>query len=116
MRRFDALFTRDHFTNVLKLYNQQRDHITAQPEIKQKSIPRMTGHCIGYNFKCECEAPSSGYLHHCSLHNEPQQQETTLCNDDPKKWEKTANKPWDDKNYRRTPRGRNNEFIQNFQF
>ena len=58
---FNALFTKDHhFTNVLTLYNQQRDHTTAQPVNRQKSTSRMTGHCSGCNFKSECENTSCG--------------------------------------------------------
>ena len=114
---FNALFTKDHhFTNILNLYTQQRDHITAQPENRQKSISRITGHCIGYNFKSECENTSCGYLHHCLLHNEPHQHKTMLCNNNPNKWKRTPNKPWDNKNYRRRPRGRGNKFIPNVQF
>ena len=62
----------------------------------------MTGHRIGYKFKSERENSSCGYLHHCSLYDEPQQHQTMLCNDNPNKWKKTPNKPWD--NRRRRPR------------
>ena len=90
---FNALFTKDHhFTNIFNLYSQQRDHITGQPENTQKSISPITSYCIGYNFKSECENTSCGYLHHCSLHSEPQQHETMLCNDKPNKWKKILNK------------------------
>ena len=109
---FNALFTKDHhFTNIFNLYTQQRDHITGQPENRQKSISRITGHCIGYNFKSECENNACGYLHHCLLHNEPQQHKTMLCNDNPNKWKKFPNKSWD--NRRKKPRGRGNRFVPN---
>ena len=99
---FNALFTKDHhFTDILKVYNQQRDHITAQPENEQKSISRMTGHCIGYNFEFECENASSGLLRQCFLHHEPQQHKTMLCDDDSNEWKKLPNKSWNNEKYRK---------------
>ena len=110
---FNALFTKDHhFTNIFNLHGQQRGHITGQPQNRQKSISRMTGHCSGYNFKSECENTSCGYLHHCSLHNKQQQHKTMLCNDNPNKWKKAPNKRWDNK--KRRPRVRGDRFIPNF--
>ena len=75
----------------------------------------MTGHCIGYKFKSKCENTSCGYLHQCLLHNEPQQHKTMLCKNDSNEWKKLPSKSWNNKNYRKRPRDRDNRFAQNFQ-
>ena len=69
----------------------------------QKSIARLTGHCIGYNFKSECESTSCESLHSCLHHNEPQQHKTMLCIQNPNKWKKFQNKSF---NKARNARGR----------
>ena len=108
---FNALFTRDHhFTDVLNLYKQQRETILSEAVNRQKSISRLTGHCIGYNFKAECENTSCGFLHSCILHNEPQQHKTMKCTDNPCRWKKPPFKPNDNRNNRRRGRNRNNRY------
>ena len=51
---FTALSIKDqHVTNTLNLREQQRDHVTTQPEIRQKCISWIAGHCIVHTFKSE---------------------------------------------------------------
>ena len=105
---FNALFTKDHhFTRILDVYSSRRGEIIAQPENRQRSIARMTGYCIGYNFKSECDNNPCAYLHNCLLHNEPQQHKTMLCTDNISRWRKSTNKSGDNRSNRRRPRNRN---------
>ena len=109
---FNALFTKDHhFTNILNLYSNQRNDITLQPENRQRSISRITGHCIGYNFRSECDNNPCGYWHTCLLHNEPRQHKTMQCTDNNNRWKKSPVKS--DRFNRRRPRNRN-RFPRNY--
>ena len=105
---FNALFTKDpHYTNILDLYKQQRSHILSEPQNRQKSLARITGYCIGYNFKSDCDNQSCAYSHHCLLHNEPQQHKTMNCANNPNKWKRSPQKQYDSsRNNRRRGRGR----------
>ena len=108
---FNTLFTRDqHCTDILNLYKQQRETILSEAVNRQKSISRITGHCIGYNFKSDCDNASCGFLHHCILHNDPQQHKTMLCNDNPNRWKKPPFKPNDNRNNKRRGRNRFNRY------
>ena len=104
---FNALFTKDpHYTNILDLYKEQRTHILSEPQNRQKSLARITGFCIGYNFKSDCDNPSCAFTHHCLLHNEPQQHKTMNCADNPNRWNKRPSRNFDSSRNKRRNRGR----------
>ena len=110
----NSLLSKDAYLyRVLDLYKQSRSDFVASAN-RQRSIARLDGYCIGYNFKGSCDnGPTCNYWHYCLLHNDHQPHATMECSDNPNRnkikknnYKNNYNNNYYYNNYRGRGRGR----------
>jgi len=93
-------------TNIADNYRARRMELVGDHVNVQRSIARITGYCIGYNFKFGgCDFNNCGYKHSCLLHDDDRFHKTMDCPENPNRW-----KPKNRKNPRRFQSGNNNNY------
>lgn len=101
-------------------YILQRPVFTTDPANTSRSLVRLDGLCIGYNFHgAGCNNNDCPYGHYCAFHKESQQQHGSMrCQLNPNKW-KSNNRNNNNRrgggNYRgrnKSPRNHNNRYQQ----
>ena len=99
---FNSLFTRNpEYVQVLKMYTTQRPQFLAEQQNRSSSIARVTGYCIGYNFKMDgCANTNCPFYHRCIFHNEIQQHQSMQCSDNPNRWKQSDLNRWNKSNFK----------------
>lgn len=97
---FNSLFTKHpEYVHIRSMYTAERTQFLAEQQNRSKSITRLTGICIGYNFKMNgCENTSCQYAHRCVFHNDKIQHPSMQCSENPNRWKKNEINKWNNAN------------------
>ena len=111
----NALLAADpSMATITENYRIRRNELAGDHVNVQQSLHRITGACIGYNFKFRgCENNTCSYEHCCLLHSDKQYHKTMECPDNPNKWKKRNDNNWNYGNYNKR-RNRGSKYKRNY--